>query len=365
VEDALYVHHDILLPSFPLALEWLSFDPESDKGGSLVAVGTMEPVIDVWDLDLVDCLEPAFRLGKKAKKKKGVKGVGHKDAVISLSWNSGCPHVFASGGVDHQALLWDLNTQAVVTTLTAHKEKVQCLAWHPFDLHTLASGACDQYLRVFDCRTEGQHKKWKVGGEVERLVWNHFQPHSVLASNDQGQVVCVDLRTDKKPVWTLSAHSEAVTGLALSSQCPGCLLTSSQDRMLKVWDISDQAPHFVAERDMKLGLLHDLGSCPDAPFVVCVGGDKKDDNFKVWDIRETAAVKARFGPRTLQNPLNRAEFGFKTADEAEPSEEMETEAISGLKSMNITDSVTPQLSGGAAAKFKKKNKEKKKKKKLL
>ena len=31
-------------------------------------------------------------------------------------------------------------------------------------------------------------------GEVERLVWNHFQPHNLIASNDQGQVVCVDLR---------------------------------------------------------------------------------------------------------------------------------------------------------------------------
>ena len=82
MEDALYVHHDILLPSFPLALEWLSFDPESDKGGSLVAIGTMEPVIDVWDLDLVDCLEPAFSLGRKAKKKKGITGVGHKVILL-------------------------------------------------------------------------------------------------------------------------------------------------------------------------------------------------------------------------------------------------------------------------------------------
>ena len=47
VEDALYVHHDILLPSFPLALEWLAFDPESDTRGSLVAVGAMNPVIEV------------------------------------------------------------------------------------------------------------------------------------------------------------------------------------------------------------------------------------------------------------------------------------------------------------------------------
>ena len=120
---------------------------------------------------------------------------------------------------------------------------------------------------------------------------------------------------------------------------------------------------------MRLGQLHDLATCPDAPFVVCVGGDKKDDNLKVWDIRESAAVKARFGQRKLENPLNTAEFGYRTADEAEPAEEMETEAISGIKSMNITETdtkpVLPKPSGGAASKFKKKNKEKKKKKKLL
>ena len=33
VEDAFYIHHDLLLPSFPLALEWLNFEPGDKARG--------------------------------------------------------------------------------------------------------------------------------------------------------------------------------------------------------------------------------------------------------------------------------------------------------------------------------------------
>ena len=38
--------------------------------GNFVAIASMEPTIDIWDLDVVDNLEPLATLGQRPKKKK-------------------------------------------------------------------------------------------------------------------------------------------------------------------------------------------------------------------------------------------------------------------------------------------------------
>ena len=80
----------------------------------------MNPVIDVWDVDMVNSLEPEFSLGQKAKKKKKIKGYGHKDAVLALAWNRNAEHVLASGSVDQSVLIWDLHSGQVAKTLEGH-----------------------------------------------------------------------------------------------------------------------------------------------------------------------------------------------------------------------------------------------------
>merc|ERR1719414_2809504 len=178
---------------------------------------------------------------------------------------------------------------------------------------------------------------------------------------------------------TLNAHSEGVNGMSLSTQCPDCLITASSDKTVKVWDITENNPTFVLERDPKLGTLHCLEGCPDAPFVVVAGGDKPDNNLKVFDIRENAAVRSRFGNRELKNPLNYANFGFNTANDAEPTVENESNSINSSSASNLNgthdnsksqdiemeesnNTLSKPVSGGAAKKFLNKNKKKKKKK---
>lgn len=138
-EGSLYCHHDILLPSFPLCFEWLDYEPGQPQG-SYCAIGSMSPVIEIWDLDVINCLEPAFKLGKPPSRKKGTPRIGHSDAVLDLAWNKSYHHIIASGSVDKSILLWDLDKQLPSTTIEAFTDKVQCLQWHTLEAQTLLAG---------------------------------------------------------------------------------------------------------------------------------------------------------------------------------------------------------------------------------
>lgn len=296
-EESLYVHHDFLLPAFPLCLEWLNYEAKHPKG-NYCAVGSMSPIIDVWDMDIMNCIEPAFKLGKTASAKKRRSAVGHKDAVLALAWNRTFEHVIASGSVDQTILLWDMETQTPSTTITAFQEKVQCLEWHKFEGQTLLAGGCDNTARVFDCRTPENHQTWALDGEAENILWNPLQPFMFLAGTSKGSVECFDCRKGK--LWSLNAHEKEVTGLAVSGQCPGLLVTCSPDETVKTWDFNEEnIPGLVSEREFKMGHIHCLSLCPDSPFVIAIGADKKSNNFTVFDLQNIDPVKHTFSSREL------------------------------------------------------------------
>lgn len=379
----LFIHHDYILPTFPLVLEWMDYDVAEEQPGNFVAMGTMEPDIGIWDLDVVDSLEPVATLSgdrpqvKKKKKKKVEKTEtlsGHSDAVLDLSWNHHVRNVLASASADKTICLWDLSKGEVVSSLKHHEQQVQCVSWHPEESQTLLTGSFDNYAAVVDCRSPSENvKTWKFTGEVERALWNHFNPFNFLASTDKGMLYEVDVRHDK-PLFTLSAHEDAVTGVSLSSQIPGLLVTSSPDKHLKVWDIQDSRPSLVLNRNLRMDILHCVNCNPDHPFVFAVGANK---DFKVWDIRESAAVRNHFMQRM---PLSLAKECEEDDQDLGPEGEEALGAMAGLRvqgddeddaeeeEMLAGDSkkaVSAALAPGAGSEGMKRKKKKKRKKKTL
>lgn len=76
----LFVHQNFLLASYPLCLQWLPYHPlHTEVPGNCLIVGSFLPEIEIWDLDLLDPVEPLATLGGlkrfKGKRKKTVIGI--------------------------------------------------------------------------------------------------------------------------------------------------------------------------------------------------------------------------------------------------------------------------------------------------
>lgn len=269
----------------------------------MVAIGSMDPVITIWDLDIQDSLEPTFKLGSKGNRKKKVAKFGHKDAVLDLSWNPEFPHILASGSVDRTAILWDLDEGKPHTTITAFEEKVQAVKFHPNEPHHILTGSCDGAIKLFDCRDLNQintnFKAWQCDSEIERVLWNKRDPNYFLVGAQSGKLFYFDRRHDTNPLWIKLAHEMEVSGLVLNEKVEGLLTTSSADGTLKVWDFNVDGARLVQSEDMKIGRIHSVSSSPESPNFIALGGDNKKRHFRVVNLWDYEAVKHTFEGRAM------------------------------------------------------------------
>ena len=320
----MFVHHDIQLPEFPLCTAWMDCPPFQSQGGqqtvgSYIAVGSFNPAIEIWNLDVLDPLEPTAVLGgeiqedyssksKKGKKKRiqkvqqgpVLKEGSHQDAVMSLSWNKVYRQALASGSADSTVKIWDVTTQACSHTFSHHKGKVQSVLFHPSEAWRLATGSYDKTVALLDCRSGSLSTSYKVAADMESMAWDPFQPHHLYAALENGLVVCIDVRqTD--PLFSFQAHNDTVSSLSFSAGIPGFLCTASEDKTIKVWDVEScqsgrsKVPVAVAYKSMNVGKLFTLQFYPDNPFLLATGGDA--GMVAVWESDEMQELNQRFASR--------------------------------------------------------------------
>ena len=325
--DNLYVHHDIMLPAIPLCVEWLDIAVEKDAKdrnavGNYVAVGTMDPDIELWDLDTIDSMYPNAILGqgvedeptdaaqepkkkkKKRKKSKKANDDYHVDAVLSLAANRQHRNLLASSSADKTVKLWDLNTTKCAKSYSHHTDKVCSIAWHPKETTVLLSGSYDRTVVASDMRAPGaKAPAWGVESDVETVLWDPHDPNNFFVTTENGMLHMNDIRNvphkleDTKSVWTLQAHDESISSIDVNPVIPGFLATGSSDTEVKIWNVQASGPTMVVTRNVGVGKVFSTRFAPDpeVAFRLAVAGSK--GALQIWDTSTNAGVRQAFGSR--------------------------------------------------------------------
>ncbi|KAL9620572.1 MAG: hypothetical protein Q9160_004933 [Pyrenula sp. 1 TL-2023] len=365
--DNLYVHHDIMLPAVPLCTELIDVPVGDANDGktnaNFIAVGTMEPDIELWDLDVVDSMYPNAILGeagqsggseepektKKRKKKKVAKRNTefHVDAVLALSANRLHRNLLASGSADLTVKLWDLNTAKCAKSYSMHEGKVCALDWHPTESTVLLSGSYDQTVIASDMRApDAKAPTWSVGSDVESLRWDPHDNNFFYVATEAGLVLRYDARAApssgplSKPVWTLQAHDAAVSAFDVNPTIPGYLATGSDDKTVKLWNVDENKPSMIVSRNLEIGRVFSARFAPDpeVSFRLAVAGSK--GSLQVWDTSTNAAIRNVFAEKTAipdkgtNERLVRVNASSSESDEGDEENDIADHAQDGWESMD-------------------------------
>jgi periodic tryptophan protein 1 len=285
-EQNLFLHHDMMLTSFALCVEWLSYLPGSNTNEkkNLAAVGTFDPEIEIWDLDVVDSVKPVAKLGslsEVASKKKKNKSVNndktHTAPVLNLAWHPLHFNILASASEDRTVKIWDLQSLEPKFSLnTLHTTPVSAIAWHSREANILLTGGFDKKCLVIDSMSKSK-MEFVVPHDVESISWNPHYPNAFSASLSSGLMITYDIRNQKQPLHKWQAHDKkmAASDFSYSAIVKDLLVTCSHDGSIKFWcqNCSESGQTVQEIESAELG----FGQCYTVSFyenLLAVGGQK-------------------------------------------------------------------------------------------
>lgn len=251
----LYVHHDIMLSSFPLCLEWLCVEPSSLESneaeiGNYAIVGTFYPDIEIWNQDVLDAIEPAFilagedpnKLNKIKKKKKSAanNNNGHSDAITSQHLNTYRKNILASGSADTTVKIWDLTQQKPAHTLTPDDQRVEVVKWHPKNESLLLTISDERFVSLIDLRQNGKVGGVQLDKQAEGVAWDCWGNERVWQSFEDGSIGEIDAQKNMGLTFDMKLSSKSITSISANPEQPGVLATSSQDGFVRLFDVRER-----------------------------------------------------------------------------------------------------------------------------
>jgi periodic tryptophan protein 1 len=264
-EESFFVHHELLVPSFPLCLRWLDCEPRTLATGSFAALSTFERHIEIWDMNVAEPMRPVTALQF------------HEDAIPGLAWNVLQRGALLSASIDCRAAVWALDRCAQVAVFdVGAPAKAAEWSMASSSVFAIASeGGCT----LFDARQAAPLCVVCEGVQVENVVWKTGEQFAV--ADVGGEIAVFEMRRREAPIGSLAAHRGAVTALVMCRSHP-VLASTGEDGVCRLWRVEQDLPVMLAEEHMNDGRLYTAAFSPDRTTMLAVGGD--GDEVQLWDI---------------------------------------------------------------------------------
>ncbi|SCQ17187.1 periodic tryptophan protein 1, putative [Plasmodium ovale] len=329
------IYDDVIIDTYPLCLQVIHSSYYNNR--NVVAVGTMNKEISLWDINNIDTMEPLCYLGendmgaKRTKREKKRKkritqagemeiGIavkveeaaetelatytteddkaseqrslqGHGDSVTCLNSSKIIPHLLCSGSKDRTIKLWDLSRLSVLHTFNFHKKKINNVGFHSKKADLLFSTSSDKTLKIYDIRKNKVALNINLESTPESTLWSTHEEYAILSSDVDGYISKIDIRGAASSSCN-SIHRDLIKFKAFDSSCVSLICTSynnltlagSEDGIINVYDFGtfteSGQPRCVYTKNLRKNLYY-MKENEDWPNVVLLGCDVLYD----WDMK--------------------------------------------------------------------------------
>jgi WD repeat-containing protein 17 len=201
--------------------------------------------------------------------------------IYRISWSLVRTDLLAVGTSDSFLAILKLEGKTLTKNkMIKHPQTVYGAVWHHSHPQYIATGCQDGKVRVFN---DGELLvEFKAhDGKIFNLAWNPCFDNILATSSDDKIVGVWDVNT-KKPVASLRGHTQNTRAIVWNYEIPWILVSGSWDATIRVWDVrTSDCLHVSGEHHAD---VYGIASHPSRPFLYL--SCSRDASIRFWSLED-------------------------------------------------------------------------------